>query len=109
MRGKRLQAAQMVRPEKGAEMGLEELARLAETTAEAVMAYVEQGLLGEDVRRQGEARFFGEGELYLVRRIEQLRVEYGVPSQAAGMILDLAARVEELESEIRSLREALGR
>jgi len=94
--------------ERKLEIGLEELARLAETTAEVVQSYVEQGLLGEEVRR-GSACTFGEGELYLVRRMEQLRVEYGVPSQAAGMILDLAARVEELESEIRSLREAMGR
>ena len=108
MKGKRLQAARVV-GQGHAGMGLEELARLAETTAEAVRNYVELGLLGEEVQRRGQEVFFGEGELYLVRRIEQLRVEHGVPSQAAGIILDLAARVEELESEIRSLREALGR
>ncbi|NDC79982.1 MAG: MerR family transcriptional regulator [Verrucomicrobia bacterium] len=108
MRGKRLEAARMVGHGGRTGMDLEELARLAETTAEAVAAYVEQGLLGEEVRRGG-ANLFGEGELYLVRRIEQLRLEYGVSSHAAGMILDLAARVEELESEIRNLREALGR
>lgn len=108
MRGKRLQVAQILCQEGQCAVGLEEFARLAETTAEAVRAYVEQGLLGEKVRRSGDYTF-GEGELYLVRRIEQLRVEYGVPSQAAGMILDLAARIEELESEIRSLREAMGR
>jgi len=108
MRGKCLQVVQMLHQERKLEIGLEELARLAETTAEAVRAYVAQGLLGEELRRSG-ACSFGEGELYLVRRIEQLRVEYGVPSQAAGMILDLAARVEELEGEIRTLREAMGR
>ena len=108
MRGKRLQVARMLCQGHKLEVGLEEFARLAETTAEVVRAYVEQGLLGEEVRR-AEACTFGEGELYFVRRIEQLRVEYGVPSQAAGLILDLAARVEELESEIRSLREAMGR
>ncbi len=52
---------------------------------------------------------FGEGSLFLVRRIEQLRVEYGVSAGGAELVLDLAARVEELEREIRSLREALGR
>ena len=45
----------------------------------------------------------------MVRRIEQLRIEYGVSPAGAGLVLDLAARVEELENEIRSLREALGR
>lgn len=109
MRGKRLQVARMLHQDERSGMGLEELARLAETTAEAVRHYVEQGLLGEEAQQRGQESFFGEGELYLVRRIEQLRVEYGVPSEAAGLILDLAARVEELESEIRSLREALGR
>ncbi|NBQ55581.1 MAG: MerR family transcriptional regulator [Verrucomicrobia bacterium] len=108
MKGKRLQVARMLCQESRFEIGLEEFARLAETTAEVVRAYVEQGLLGEEIQRSG-AYAFGEGELYLVRRIEQLRVEYGVPSEAAGVILDLAARVEELESEIRSLREAMGR
>ena len=81
-------------------LGLEEVASLAETTVERVRRYLEQGLLG---------RNFGEAELYLVRRIERLRLEYGVPSEAAGIVLDLAARVEELENEIRSLREGLGR
>ncbi|NBS15266.1 MAG: MerR family transcriptional regulator [Verrucomicrobia bacterium] len=108
MKGKRLQVARLLHQDKRSDMGLEELARLAETTAEAVRTYVELGLLGEEVQRSGAA-LFGEGELYLVRRIEQLRVEFGVPSRAAGMILDLAARVEELEGEIRSLREAMGR
>lgn len=107
MRGKRLQSVRVVGRESEG-IGLQELARLAETTAAAVQAYVEQGLLGEEIRQSG-ANFFGEAELYLVRRIEQLRLEYGIPSHAAGMILDLAARVEELESEIRSLREASGR
>ena len=98
----------MVGGEAGEGLGLEELARLAETTAAAVQVYVEQGLLGEEIR-QSRANLFGEAELYLVRRIERLRLEHGVPSHAAGMILDLAARVEELEAEIRSLREAMGR
>jgi hypothetical protein len=38
-----------------------------------------------------------------------LRIEYGVSSSGAGLVLDLAARIEELEDEIRSLREAMGR
>jgi len=84
---------------------LEELARMAETTAEAVRMYFELGLLGEE----GKSGRFGEGTLFLVRRIEQLRVEYGVPAKGAGLVLDLAARIEELEEEIRSLREAMGR
>jgi DNA-binding transcriptional MerR regulator len=108
MKGKRLQIARMLCQEERLELGLEELARLAETTVESVRSYVEQGLLGEEVGI-GLAKNFGEGELFLVRRIEQLKVEYGVPTEAAGIILDLAARVEELENEIRSLREAMGR
>ena len=108
MKGKRLQMTRILCQGQSAGLGLEQLAQLAETTAEAVQAYVAQGLLGEEMQRGG-THVFGEGELYLVRRIEQLRVEYGVPSHAAGMILDLAARVEVLENEIRSLREAMGR
>ena len=78
--------------------------RLAETTAEAVRQYSQMGLLGEE-GRQGS---FGEGTLFLVRRIEQLRIEYGMPAEGAGLVLDLAARIEELEEEIRALREAMG-
>lgn len=78
---------------------------MAETTVEAVRSYGELGLLGEE----GRWGRFSEGTLFLVRRIEQLRVEYGVPAAGAGLVLDLAARIEELEQEIRTLREALGR
>jgi len=97
--------ARRVWAESPRELALEELARMAETTAEAVRQYCEMGLLGEE-GRQG---CFGEGTLFLVRRIEQLRVEYGMPAEGAGLVLDLAARVEELEEEIRALREAMGR
>ncbi len=90
-------------------LALGELARLAETTETLVLEYCEMGLLGEEVREIGAEGRFGEGTLFLVRRIEQLRIEYGVSPSGAGLVLDLAARVEELEYEIRSLREALGR
>jgi len=105
VKGKRSQLAGRIWAESPRELALEELARLAETTAEAVRQYREMGLLGEE-GRQGS---FGEGTLFLVRRIEQLRVEYGMPAEGAGLVLDLAARIEELEEEIRALREAMGR
>ena len=105
MKGKRSQLAGRVWAESPRELALEDLAKMAETTAEAVRQYCEMGLLGEEGR---EGRF-GECTLFLVRRIEQLRVEYGMPAQGAGLVLDLAARIEELEEEIRALREAMGR
>ena len=105
MKGKRNQLAGRVWAESPREFALEELARMAETTAEAVRQYSEMGLLGEE----GRGERFGEGTLFLVRRIEQLRVEYGMPAEGAGLVLDLAARIEELEEEIRALREAMGR
>jgi len=109
MKGKRFQLAQKVREEVERNLALGELARLAETTEKLVLEYCEMGLLGEEVREVGPGIRFGEGSLFLVRRIEQLRIEYGVSPSGAGLVLDLAARVEELEHEIRSLREALGR
>lgn len=109
MKGKRMQMAREVREEARMEFAVEELARLAETTIEVIQQYCQMGLLGEERRSAGPAVRFGEGSLFLVRRIEQLRVEYGVSAGGAELVLDLAARVEELEREIRSLREALGR
>ena len=105
MKGHRRHWAGRVWTESPREFALEELAQLAETTAEAVRHYSQLGLLGEE----GRDGRFGEGTLFLVRRIEQLRIEYGVPAAGAGLVLDLAARIEELEEEIRSLREAIGR
>ncbi|NCZ95761.1 MAG: hypothetical protein EBZ44_00920 [Verrucomicrobia bacterium] len=105
MRGHRKHLARKVWSESPKEISFEELAQRAETTVEAVRQYSEMGLLGEE----GQVGRFGEGTLFLVRRIEQLRVEYGVPATGAGLVLDLAARVEELEEEIRSLREAMRR
>ena len=105
MKGKRTQMARGVWTESPREFALEELARMAETTAETVRQYCEMGLLGEEGRRG----CFGEGTLFLVRRIEQLRVEYGMPAAGAELVLDLTARIEELEEEIRALREAMGR
>lgn len=109
MKDKRLQLAQAVREERERKLVLAELAHLAETTEELVREYCEMGLLGEEMREVRAEIRFGEGSLFLVRRIEQLRIEYGVSSSGAGLVLDLAARVEELETEIRSLREAMGR
>ena len=109
MKGKRFQLAREVREEVERSLALGELARLAETTERLVLEYCEMGLFGEAVRASGAVGRFGEGTLFLVRRIEQLRIEYGVSASGAGLVLDLAARVEELENEIRSLREALGR
>ena len=109
MKGKRMQMAREVREEARIEFAVEELARLAETTIEVIQQYCQMGLLGEEQRSVGPSVRFGEGSLFLVRRIEQLRVEYGVSAGGAELVLDLAARVEELEREIRSLREALGR
>ena len=109
MKDKRFQLAQIVRQEMERSLALEELACLAETTKELVREYCEMGLLGEEMREVGPEIRFGEESIFLVRRIEQLRIEYGVSSSAAGLVLDLAARVEELENEIRSLREAMGR
>jgi len=109
MKDKRFQLAQKVREEIERSLALEELARLAETTEELVREYCEMGLLGEEMREVGTGIRFGEVSLFLVRRIEQWRIEYGVSSSGAGLVLDLAARVEELENEIRSLREAMGR
>ncbi|NBR63046.1 MAG: hypothetical protein EBZ83_06825 [Verrucomicrobia bacterium] len=105
MRGKRERMAVRVWTESSRPLELAELAELAETTVEAVRQYCEMGLLGEEGRRG----CFGEGTLFLVRRIEQLRVEYGMPPPGAGLVLDLTARIEELEQELRSLREAMGR
>ena len=105
MRAKRNQLAGRVWAESPREFALEELARMAETTVEAVRQYSQMGLLGEE-KKPGT---FGEGTLFLVRRIEQLRIEYRMPAEGAGLVLELAARIEELEEEIRALREAMGR
>ncbi len=105
MKGKRIQLARAVWAETPRKMALEELARISETTVETLRQYCELGLLGDE----GRAGHFGEGTLFLVRRIEQLRVEYGMPAEGAGLVLDLTARIEELEGELRALRSAIGR
>ena len=105
MKSHRRPLVRKVWSESSQEFALEELARMAETTVEAVRQYAEMGVLGRE-KNQGP---FGEGTLFLVRRIEQLRMEYGMPATGARLVLDLAERIEELEEEIRSLREALGR
>ncbi|NBQ65058.1 MAG: hypothetical protein EBT95_05910 [Verrucomicrobia bacterium] len=66
MRGKRERMAVGVWTESSRPLQLAELAELAETTVEAVRQYCEMGLLGEEGRRGS----FGEGTLFLVRRIE---------------------------------------
>ena len=105
MKGKRIQLAQRVWTELPKTMALEEVARISETTVETLRQYCEMGLLGEE----GRAGHFGEGALFLVRRIEQLRMEYGMPAEGAGLVLDLAARVEAVSYTHLRAHEAMGR
>jgi DNA-binding transcriptional MerR regulator len=85
---------------------IEATAELAGVDRALLLQYCQLGLLGAD-RSQPDAQLsFDEHAIYLVRRIEHLRLRHGASLQALPLICDLLHEVEQLRAEVRFLRDS---
>jgi DNA-binding transcriptional MerR regulator len=65
--------------------------------------YCRIGLLGRE-RALEKAPIFDDTALYEIRRVEGLRIEFGINRRALPLFCHLLRRVERLQDEIRYLR-----
>jgi DNA-binding transcriptional MerR regulator len=82
-----------------------ELGRRAGLSREAVYRYFIFGLIDQDVDHPEP--LFTEEALVRIHKIERLRSDLGVNLAGCGLVLDLLARIEELEDQLCLMREQL--
>jgi len=80
-----------------------EAARQAAIRKARLLQYVERGLVVVVEEREGEL-YFNDEEIYILRHIEVLRVEEGIPLKHIARMVGLLREVRRLEAEIKFLR-----
>ena len=80
---------------------LEEFCAAAGLHPELVRRFTALGLLAPERDGAGEL-WFDRAQLARVGRIQRLRSGLGLNYAAVGLVLDLLARIEELEAELRN-------
>ncbi|MEM1060585.1 MAG: MerR family transcriptional regulator [Verrucomicrobiota bacterium] len=90
-------------PDPGALYAAAETARQAQIRKDRLLSYVERGLVVVIEERQGEY-FFNDEEIYILRHIEVLRREEGVPLKHIARMVELLRQVRRLEAELKFLR-----
>ena len=87
---------------------LEEFAAVAGLHPDFVRRLVALGLLTPEAD-DGGAPWFPVAELARVARIQRLRAGLGLNYTAVGVVLDLLARIEDLENQLRAVSTRHGR
>jgi DNA-binding transcriptional MerR regulator len=82
---------------------IEDLARAAGMTPELVDTFVRYRLV-EPSARVSSYQLFSMSSIERLKSISRLRYEVGVNLAGVGLILDMAERIEELSTELRTLR-----
>lgn len=85
---------------------LETIARLAGVERRTVLIYCRHGMLRPVRQGPEESWLFANEDLRLVRQIEHLRASHAINLPGIRIILELSARIAELEQEVRFLRDA---
>ena len=83
---------------------IETAARLSHVPRRSIAVYCRQGLVAPVMDPESAGWFFNDEGIRRLRRIEHLRVAFGMNMPAIRMILNLAEEVEELRRELRFLR-----
>lgn len=81
----------------------EALARAAGLHPELVARMVRLGLLTPEADDAGRA-WFAAAQLARLARIERLRTGLGLNYTAVGVVLDLLDRIDDLETELRTMQ-----
>jgi len=87
---------------------LEAAAELTGVPAELIHHYCRIGLLGDERQGADLQPVFDDDTLFEVRRIENLRQHHGVNLRALPLVCRLARDIEQLQGELRFLRDRLG-
>jgi DNA-binding transcriptional MerR regulator len=82
---------------------IEAAAHLAQVSRRRIALYCRHGLIAPVTDPDGGGWYFDAGELRTLRRIEHLRIVYGMNMTAIKMILGLTTEVERLREEVRFL------
>jgi DNA-binding transcriptional MerR regulator len=84
---------------------IEELGRLAGLRPEILRRYFIFGLIDPDI--ETPEPLFEDALVVRIHKIERLRTDLGINLAGCGLVLDLLDRIEELEDQIRYMRERL--
>jgi MerR family transcriptional regulator, heat shock protein HspR len=88
-------------------LSLSEVAYTTGLHPELVERFVKMGLIDHIGRNAGGEMLFAMEVVSVVRRIVRLRNHLGVNYAGIGVILDLMARIEDLEGNLRQLERKL--
>jgi DNA-binding transcriptional MerR regulator len=95
----------IVTPAKEAPYSIDDLANLAGVSPALVQRYFDEGLLEAVAGNARTAWFFDDNALFELRLIQRLRRELGVNIADVAVIRELQRQLEELNAEIKELRE----
>ena len=98
-------AVEIFHPQPDTLYPLDTTARLAGVERRTVLVYCRHGMIRPVVGDEDESWKFSEETVRVIRRIEGLRESHGINLAGIRMIIDLMNRVDELEREVRFLRE----
>jgi DNA-binding transcriptional MerR regulator len=82
-------------------------ASLTSLEPDIIINYCKLGLISPAEQKDEHQCLFNDEGVYLLRRIEFLRIERGIPIEGVSIILSLMREIAQLRSELRFQREHL--
>ena len=99
-------ALQEFEPSAGTIYTIEAVVRLTQTPRHAIAVYCLHGLISPATMPETDGWYFDQETIRELRRIECLRVEYGMSLAGLRVVTGLLREVELLREEVRRLRRA---
>ncbi len=101
----------VVRVERSAAAGFCDLSRAAELSGlhpDLIQDLCRAGFVETRVSENEDEWLFDDHALYLLRRVHEMREQKGINLRGIRLILELFREMDEMEREIRFLRDRLG-
>jgi len=99
-----LRSIELYEPDPGLVYSIEMAARMSRVPRRRIAVYYRYGLVSPVMDPSSSGWYFNDDAIRALRRIEYLRMAYGMGLPAIRMVLDLAGEVERLQEELRFLR-----
>lgn len=80
---------------------LEDFAELSGVSVERIQFYLEQGLILPVQGARSEPSHFDTHSLRTLRRIEHVRVTFGINTDGLRLVRELLAEIDRLQAELR--------